>query len=288
MRIIYLLLFLLLSCGAETSGDQKVSGLRSGKAKWSSALSSPLTIRVDSDLETRYGADIYTTIDQLKSTWDVEVPGINFFESNSSLNQISDPNFSSIESYFGQDSGDPSSFNWGIYLREEGSWFSSISSSSLAVTQYFGFIQNAGSTGEFLEIIHADIFINEDDFDFSLNPNHLTQYHLPTVILHELGHFLGLTHSFSSSDVMFPSLGPYNSNTGSGDKTILSSGDVSAIHDLYSTSALSSSSGRSISAASTTSDHHDKVLIRGVIELRENGDCVHFENGKQVYKHKRH
>jgi len=99
---------------------------------------------------------------------------------------------------------------FGIYKLYE--WPSSLPQSALAVTQIYGTKRNTGSSKEYIEINHADILINFDYFSFSTDDS--WGYDLQTVILHELGHFIGLYHNNISSEysVMYPTISRYSIN----------------------------------------------------------------------------
>src|SRR5690606_30345981 len=86
---------------------------------------------------------------------------------------------------------------FGIYKTTN--WPTSLPASALAVTQLFGRRYNIGSSSEFVSIEHADVLINFHLYPFDAT-NSGFGYDLRTVVLHELGHFLGLTHKSTSSD----------------------------------------------------------------------------------------
>ena len=91
-------------------------------------------------------------------------------------------------------------------------WPSELPGTALAVTQIFGLRKNIGSSSERIEIQHADILVNYDYFSFSTNDTF--GYDLKTVVLHEMGHFLGLYHDESSvsQSVMYPTISRYMNN----------------------------------------------------------------------------
>lgn len=169
----------------------------------------------------------------------------------------------------------------GIY-RKTDNWFSTISSQSLAVTHYSGFVDSVGVR----VLQHADIIVNDYNFDFSSNPNgEAGKYDLPTVILHELGHLLGIDH-LSGKSIMNSNLSP-----ASGDrKRVVEFKDSQALRDIYGLPGFEQ--GSTGSAAMMA--HMGVGVVEplgpgtpfvGTSELRANGDCVHFENGKKVFTH---
>lgn len=89
----------------------------------------------------------------------------------------------------------------GIYPINQ--WFGEISDSTLGLTQFFGYRVNKGQTNEHIELIHADIFINTDNHQFSTDiTNNWASYDLGAVVLHEFGHFLGMPHSKDKPTIM--------------------------------------------------------------------------------------
>lgn len=179
----------------------------------------------------------------------------------------------------------------GVYKSHN--WFSNVQSSVLAVTQYYGYRRNTGTSSEYIELSHADVIMNYRDYSFSTNASDTSTYDFHSVVLHELGHFLGLAHttSYSIDSVMQPSL----SITGS--KRAITTYDKASIVELYGgSSALSATSGLSTAnsaAAIATTIVLPKAVkqisnageIHGLIELRSDGECRHLINGKIVSVH---
>ena len=87
------------------------------------------------------------------------------------------------------------------------SWPSELPASALAVTQIYG-----TQSGANVVMDHADIIMNYENFTFTTDGSF--GYDFQTVLLHEMGHFLGLSHMGSSTDdsVMYPSITRYVSN----------------------------------------------------------------------------
>ena len=158
----------------------------------------------------------------------------------------------------------------GIYRAS--SWFSFIGSGVLAITSYL-----AEDRGSYREMLHADIIINDEIFTFTNDTTDNTSaYDLPSVMIHELGHLIGLKHTTSSStpSVMQPSLGRHDVQRS------LQAYDSVAIRELYNaTFTISASETLAITAG------NKPRYIHGYMELRADGNCVHYQDGKVVEVH---
>ncbi len=147
-------------------------------------------------------------------------------------------------------------------------WFPEVSSSALAVTQFFAYPRVDSSGHSYYEIVHADVLVNYRDHQFSINPAPYSfQYDLTSVVLHELGHLLGLGHvnDFSISSVMLPTL-----SLGEQRRQIYNR-DIDDIIKLYSPV-----DGSISTASNIIGQNSDAELVRGIIELREDGQCRHY------------
>lgn len=178
---------------------------------------------------------------------------------------------------------------FGIY--KSFNWFPGVSSSALAITLFYGVVRSDASLGTFIDLTHADIIVNYRDFaaDFTMTGNPMVDYDVPTIILHEMGHFLGLCHENNATSIM----APYYFTTQRSLKTF----DTNKIQALYlnnqnysgmTAKSSSASSSKIISGASTNGGAGTLPVgteVKGIIELSANGHCKHFMNGKLVHEH---
>jgi hypothetical protein len=149
-----------------------------------------------------------------------------------------------------------------FYDDEFGIYFSEINSSVLAFTQYFGY-RKSDARGQYVELVHADIVFNFRDHRFATVPTD-EHFDLASVAVHELGHFLGLPHiaPWEGESVMHPNIDEEEI------KRLTTNFDDELMQENYS------STGRSfIQALEERSE-----LVRGIIEIRKNDLCLHYEN----------
>ncbi len=169
----------------------------------------------------------------------------------------------------------------------------------IAITQLFGRRYNTGSANEYVSIEHADILINYDDFSFSSEQDpsekDSIEYDLHTVVLHEMGHFLGLSHiptyslrpnseslssrsTYKASSVMYPSI------DFSEIKRVPKDKDKTALSSKYSLSGLAASAIAVESPYKPNAKDLGKN-VKVVIELMANGECHHKMDGVSIGHH---
>ncbi len=279
---LFLFLSILVSCGEEetvkvSQGANSPFNYNPGliPMRWE-ASSLPLDVKTSTAFTDDFvagdlDADGLDPIEQMEKKWEDAHSAITFFKTPA--NTTANKDVSDLDSY--RDS------EFGIY--KSTNWFSSISSSALAITQFYALRKNAGYSDEYYQMIHVDIIMNYRDYSFSLDESSNSEYDLPTVLLHELGHLLGLDHQPNSSidAVMQPYLSVWEA------KRDLYANDSTRLVDNYPTSALiaKTSAQTALPAASIKPAENEGELVRGVIELRADGQCVHFINNKMVHTH---
>ncbi|MFG1498669.1 matrixin family metalloprotease [Halobacteriovorax sp. XZX-3] len=174
----------------------------------------------------------------------------------------------------------------GIYITQD--WYPEVGYGVLAITSYF-----AEHKGDYLRMVHGDIIVNLRDYWFTFDNTETANsfYDMPSVILHELGHLIGLKHTNSKSveSIMYPQLG------GGEKKRTLSFYDSKTIENLYDNATAMTAGVRAAALGSTDasldesgneeSDEPPK-LIHGYIELRTDGSCQHYLDGKLIDSHK--
>jgi predicted Zn-dependent protease len=241
---------------------------KSAPYMWSSSAF-PRTFKISED----FLPNEVTNIKSVTGAWETSVQNKkNFFNDTERTPEIS-------SSSLNLDAIGDDNIN-GIYKIT--SWPLGLSSGALAVTQIFGRRLNVGAANEYVRIEHADILINENLYDFRTgDTGSSNSYDLRTVVLHELGHFLGLSHKYGST-VMVPSI-----TSGTNIRTPTSI-DATDMADKYSITLGTGTgaavmAGKRIDYSSSPSDQGQPIKL--IIELMADGECVHKENGAVIERH---
>lgn len=279
MKVLYFIListFLFNSCKQVSSGSSSQAAspnFQSGSCnigKWNSG-NLPLTISLSPDFASDFtNADLVgglNPIEQMAKVWnDPLASSLSLFRLP--FGTSSNRGSSSLSAYRDSEFGIYKSYNW----------FSTVSPNALAITQFYGVMKSSPSLGSYIDLTHADIILNYRDFgtQFSYNGNSFIDYNIPTVILHEMGHFLGLCHENTSPSIM----APYYLSTQKTLKTF----DTNKIRALYINDQ--NISAKMIGAIPKVLNAPVGEEVQGVIELNANGICKHYINGKLVHQHK--
>lgn len=200
MRV-FLILILFISCqppeenGFEVNSSPNAQADSLPPSSWASTSVFPISLKLGND----FTAEEQAAINEAANSWsDTNANRIHYFETSTS-------------SFAGRNHFDDFRDNeFGIY--KVYNWPEDMPATALAVTQIFGKKVKSSSKGNYIRIDHADILLNYDFFDFSTNDE--WGYDLNTVVLHEMGHFLGLYHRETSADesVMYPTISRYRDN----------------------------------------------------------------------------
>jgi hypothetical protein len=242
-------------------------------SKWPTS-SFPLTVKISSS----FSAGEQSLIESMGTQWITAGNNeLNFFDMTQTTANL---NYTNLDSFYDSEMG--------VY--KSTTWFSSVSAFALAITQFYGYRQNAGTSSEYIQLVHSDVIVNYKNYSFTTDLS--SGYDLPSVILHELGHFLGLYHTtdYSQSSVMFPSILSRTSerSTYTYDKQSIASkysinSSVLAFSGGGGNHALTA--GRSPSSSALKAKVPE--MIRGRMELRTDDYCYHYIEDKLVSKHKK-
>ena len=162
MRAILLLnLFTLLfySCKQTTTTtnlDTSTPGFTSGcqVGQWPSGYL-PINLKISSDFTNEYSPSDQVSglypLEQMAKVWNDAIPSKTFF--TVPFSDAPNTGYASLTSY--RDNV------MGIYKSQ--GWFSDVSSSALAITQYYGVMKSSGGLGSYVELREADIIVNYRD-----------------------------------------------------------------------------------------------------------------------------
>jgi Matrixin len=248
---------------SEETGNQAALNFNPGQTcapgKWM-GLSSGIDLKLSQAFST---AEELTAVQNAIAEWNRQSPnGITLFQTSINRTNVN----------YGQ-MGEFRDGEFGIYKKNP--WFPEVSRQALAITQYFGILK-ANNNKAFLELIHADIIFNTEDHTFVNADRTFFGLDFETILLHEMGHFLGFCHDTKNNSIMYPY---YNSTNRQ-----LKMYDITELQNRYSSpNTYPQNAGFSI--PEKFQKINEGEVIRGVIELRKNGQCIHYENGKIIKTH---
>jgi len=106
-------------------------------------------------------------------------------------------------------------------ISQQSQWFQESSDLTIAITAYSFYTDSK-------IITNADIIFNDQYYTFSYgNPVLVNEIDFESSLLHELGHFLGMSHVEEKASIMYPSLSKGQI------KRTLSEGDTSRVKERY-------------------------------------------------------
>ena len=188
---------------------------------------------------------------------------------------------------------------FGVYKATN--WPADVSDDALAITQLFGRRYNVGTASEYVSTIEADILINYKAgsmaFTYDVLDNGIDEgFDLRTVVLHEMGHFLGLQHiptyydrpdaesllnrdDYKATSVMYPSV------SSTEEKRIPQLKDKNALVSKYDIGGAGAASAMVAANRYQPANSDPGKNVKIVIELKASGECLHKEDGAVVRRH---
>jgi predicted Zn-dependent protease len=260
---------LFVSCKKETTTTRSVASLNGGGkcliGRWPN-VALPLTIKMSPEFTGDYNNSHLVgglnPLEQMAQVWNTSVaPKILI---TTPFPVAAATGFAATNSFNDSEIG--------IYKSH--TWFSNVKS-ALAITQFYGNIQETAGLGRHIGLTHADIIVNYRDYGSNITmTNHpMFEFDLPTIMLHEFGHLLGMCHQTEEDSIM----NPYYITT----RRSLEAYDVEHVNDIYVDGIISGLTTTNTNALSAPVGSK----VSGVIELHADGKCVHYMNGKKTTEH---
>jgi hypothetical protein len=260
----------LLSCNVKKGEDTNVApvSFTSGLPMRWDAGQLPLNVKIATSIhsaDSTIEVNGFSLIEQAQHSWNTADTQRTYFALDPDNTKTTTNIETALDNYIDSEIG--------IY--EHSTWFNDVGSGVLAVTAYL-----ANDRGTYLQMIHGDIILNRRDFNFTNDASNIGQFDLPTVVIHELGHLIGLGHNLESTNsIMYPSV------SSSDVKRTPTLNDTNSITSLYNATLALRASPLALAITNEDEDPKDKY-VRGYIELRADGHCVHKQNGKIINTHR--
>lgn len=241
----------LSSCGADYKYDEGYLNLSASLPKKWRISALPVRLKVSDSFD----ASSFTAINNMAEEWNGAYDGGSFFELTHDSNE---KNYGHADNYLDNEMGIYNLSTWPVPLPSQ----------ALAVTQTFSNIKEENGK-QYLEIFHVDVLINNEDHNVS-NVKSAGSYYLQTIIIHELGHALGLRHyeGYWEPSVMIPAISEYHTFNS------LYNYDVENINEHYFDSTVNAQR-QTLSVLPKEDIHEDHTLLPGtniiksVYEIRQ-------------------
>lgn len=263
-------LIILSACKGTTTTTESAANYGSCiLGKWSDS-SLPLSIKMSSDFTGDYSnvnlINGLNPIEQMAKVW-------NDAASPKTLMTVPFP-IASTTGY--TDAGSFRDSELGIY--KSYTWFNTVGSGVLAITQFYGVVTSSPALGQYIALTHADVIVNYRDFGQRLTvvTNPRKDYDVPTIVLHELGHLMGLCHESKRPSIMAPAYITTQRN--------IQTYDADLIKNLYVNGTISGQSAVKVQNTNTLKQA-EGTQVRGTIELHADGKCIHYLNGQKTLEH---
>jgi hypothetical protein len=193
--MLFTLTIILASCGADYQYGEDTLNLSASLPKRWSQSRLPVQLKVTSSFDS----DSFNSINNMGQQWnDANTQGDFFSMTHNGVER----NYDHADKYLDGEMG--------IYNLT--TWPTPLPSEALAVTQTFSTIKTDNSGNQFVEIFHVDVLLNNEDHTIA-NTKTAGSYYLQTIMIHELGHAIGLKHyeGYWENSVMTPSISTLHS-----------------------------------------------------------------------------